>query len=240
MMINKKVLQKLASFDTPTICNLIELFEIRPFNTGFMNGRIKAAFPNMPPIVGFAATATFRAAAPPGSGDAYSNLETQVERFDELDGPVIVVFQDLDEPTVAATFGEVMCSTYQAFGAIGLITSGAGRDLEQVKAIDFPVFTNGSICSHGYNHVPQIHTPVNVGGLTVYPNDLLHADINGVTTIPVKIATEIADIGDEFIAAENIILDAVRSGSPSMTSLKAAIATKDAQINQLRKRVSRR
>ncbi len=33
------------------------------------------------------------------------------------------------------TAGEVMCSSYQAFGAAGLITSGAGRDLDQVEAL---------------------------------------------------------------------------------------------------------
>ncbi len=62
-----ETLARLRAFDTPTICNLIELFEVRPHNTGYMDGRIRAAFPEMPPMVGFAATATFRAAP---AGDA--------------------------------------------------------------------------------------------------------------------------------------------------------------------------
>ncbi len=131
-----------------------------------------------------------------------------------LSGPPIVVFQDLDDPPAAAVFGEVMCTTYQAFGAVGLITSGAGRDLDQVRAIDFPVFTNGTICSHGYNHIPQVHVPVRVGGLVVFPDDLLHADRNGVTNIPPDIAAEVADIGDEFVAAEAVVLEAMRRGTP--------------------------
>ena len=56
----------------------------------------------------------------------------------------------LNDPPVAAVFGEVMCSIYQGFGAAGLITSGARRDLLQVKDIGFPVFTGSTICSHGY------------------------------------------------------------------------------------------
>jgi len=147
--ITPAVFNTLRSFDTPTICNVIELFEVRPRNTGYMDARIRACFPELPPMVGFAATATFRASAPPGQGGAYAGLADQLERFGELAGPPVVVFQDLDDPVVAATFGEVMCSTYRAFGAAGLITSGAGRDLEQVRAIDFPVFTTGAICSHG-------------------------------------------------------------------------------------------
>jgi regulator of RNase E activity RraA len=238
-MINQQTLYKLQKFDTPTICNLIELFDVRPRNLGYMDARIVAAFPEMPPIVGYAATATFRSGAPPRKGDAYSELGQQVEQFTTLSGPPIVVFQDLDDPPVAATFGEVMCTIYQAFGAVGLITSGAGRDLEQVRAIDFPVFTSGTICSHGYNHIPQVHVPVRVGGLAVFPDDLLHADRNGVTTIPVDIAGEVADIGDEFVAAEATVLEAMRRGTPTPALLAEARAEMAAQVRQLSQRVSR-
>ena len=238
-MPNATVLDKLATFDTPTICNIIELFNVRPRNTGFMDARIKAAFPEMGPIVGFAATATFRADASPRGEDGYSSNEDQVELFETLSGPPIVVFQDLDDPAVAATFGEVMCTTYQTFGAVGLITSGAGRDLDQVRAINFPVFTSGTICAHGYCHFPQINVPVRVGGISVMPNDLLHCDVNGVSTIPVSIASEIADIGDEFVAAENIILDALRGPEPSLAKYQEARRAMGAVVDRLRQQVAR-
>ena len=71
-MISQQTLAKLRKFDTPSICNLIEVFDVRPRNQGYMDKRIVAAFPEMPPMVGFAATATFRASLSPQSGDAYS------------------------------------------------------------------------------------------------------------------------------------------------------------------------
>jgi regulator of RNase E activity RraA len=237
--ISQAVLDKLRAFDTPTVCNLIELFEVRPQNTGYMDARIKACFPAMSPMVGFAATATFRAAAPPLEGGAYAGLEGQVERFNELSGPPVVVFQDLDNPSVGATFGEVMCTVYHAFGAVGLVTSGTGRDLEQVRALGFPVFTNGAICAHGYPQVIDVHVTVHVGGITVYPNHLLHGDLNGVTTIPQEIAADLADIGDEFVAAEAIVLQAMRSKPISVKLLKEARAESKAHIAELRARVSR-
>src|SRR5580692_6599224 len=125
-------LELLRRFDTPTICNVVELFDIRPRTAGYMDARIQACYPKLPPMVGYASTATFRSAAPPRSGDVYAGLGDQVASFAELPGPAVVVFQDLDSPVAAATFGEVMCSTYKAFGAAGLITSGAARDLDQV------------------------------------------------------------------------------------------------------------
>ena len=216
------VLAKLAAFDTPTLCNVIELFDVRPRNRGYMDGRIRANFPEFPPMVGFASTGCFRSDAPPPKGDAYGSLEGQVAGFAELPGPAVVVFQDLDDPPVAATFGEVMCSTYQAFGSAGLITSGGGRDLDQVGAIKYPVFTGTTICAHAYCHILHVGIPVRVGGLVVRQGDLLHGDANGVTSIPIEIAAAAADITPEFVAAEKIILDYVRSSGPKTAGGLAA------------------
>ena len=205
-------LTALAKFDTPTICNTIELFEVRPRTAGYMDGRVRACFPEMPPAVGYAATATMRCAEPRQEGDVYGSLDEQVARFAELAGPPMVVFQDLDDPAVAATFGEIMCTTYQAFGAVGLVTSGGARDLDQVRRLGFPAFSNGAICSHGYSHIVDLHRTVRVGGLTIHPGDLLHADANGVATIPLEIAADVADAAVEFVAAEAIVLDYLKSG----------------------------
>jgi len=228
MSIHAETLASLARFDTPTICNVIELFDIRPRNQGYMDGRIKADFPALPPMVGFASTASFRSDAPPRGGDAYGTMDQQVAGFAELPGPAVVVFEDLDDPPVAATFGEVMCSTYQAFGSVGLITSGGGRDLEQVDALKYPTFTGSTICAHAYCHILHVGLPVRVGGLVVNHGDLLHGDANGVTNIPIDIASDIADVTQEFIDAEKIVLDYVR-GSGAKTPAGLVSARKEFQ-----------
>src|SRR5437867_12382046 len=89
-------LDLLRQYDTPTICNVIELFEIQPRTAGYMDARIRACFPEMPPICGYAATATIRGAFPRREGGVYGSLDEQVERFAEVPGPPVVVFQDLD------------------------------------------------------------------------------------------------------------------------------------------------
>ena len=225
MTLTAATLDKLAKYDTPTICNVIELFDIRPRNRGYMDHRVKCNFPELPPTVGYAATACFRSDAPPAGGDAYGSIGAQLEQFAKLPGPPVVVFQDLDDPPAAAVFGEVMCSTYQAFGSTGLVTNGAGRDLEQVRALKYPVFTGSTICSHGYCHMLHLGLPVRVGSLMVNNGDLLHGDANGVTNIPPEIASEVADVAGEFIAAEELVMNYVKSpGEKSVT-----------RYNQLRK-----
>lgn len=235
--LGEEELRLLQDVDTPTVCNVIELFDVRPRNTGYMDSRIKSCFPEMGPIVGYAATATFRSDAPPRGGDVYASLDQQVKSFDSLPSPPIIVFQDLDDPPVAATFGEVMCSTYKAFGAAGLVTSGAGRDLEQVRALGFPCFTDGSICSHGYCHILQSNLPVHVGGLTVYPGDLLHADCNGVTTIPHEIAAKVAHSCKEFIEAEEVVLSYVKGPNPTIEGLAESRTRFSAKVKELTQRL---
>jgi 4-hydroxy-4-methyl-2-oxoglutarate aldolase len=241
MTVSADVLARLAKFDTPTICNVIELFDVRPRNAGYMDGRIRCNFPRLPPMVGFALTSSFRSDAPPQGGDVYGGMDRQVEQFAELPGPAVVVFQDLDDPPVSATFGEVMCSVYKAFGSSGLITSGGGRDLEQVEAIAYPVFTGSTICSHAYCHMLNIGVPVRVGGLVVHTGDLLHGDANGVTNIPPKIAAEIADVTPEFVAAEKIVLDYVNAtGAKTAQGLRDSRREFSAVVDKLTARVRRK
>ncbi len=215
-------LELLRRFDTPTVCNVIELFGCRPYISGYMDRRILPCFPKLPPMIGYASTAWYRSAAAPRAGSAYSSLAEQVASFSDLPGPAVVVFQDLDDPPAAATFGEVMATTYKAFGAAGLITSGAGRDLDQVEALGFPCFTNGTICAHGYCHFVQINVPVHVGGVTIQPGDLIHGDRNGVTTIPIDIASAVAHGCAEFMAAEAVVLNYLKAGKVDVRGFKAA------------------
>lgn len=233
----KQDLELLGKYDTPTVCNVIELFNLRPRNCGYMDQRIRACFPELPPVVGHACTATFRSAAP-GDGDVYTAIRQQLAAFAEVPGPPVIVFQDLDDPPAAATFGEVMCRAYKSFGAAGLITSGAGRDLSQVQAMQFPVFTSGAICAHGYCHIPSVQVPVHVGGVTVHPGELLHADRNGVTTLPVEIASEVAHACAEFVQAEALIIDYLETGDASERGFAEAWAACKDRIEKLRAKLA--
>lgn len=239
MTLSGESLTALGRYDTPTVCNVIELFGVRPRSTGYMNKHIQACFPELPPMVGYASTATFRALSPPRAGDAYAGLDDQLAALSEAGGPPVIVFQDLDVPSAAATFGEVMCSTYKAFGSPGLITSGTGRDLDQVRDLKYPVFTGGTCCSHGDCHILSINVPVVVGGITVYPGDLLHGDCNGVTTVPTEFAAEIPDICEEFAQAEKHVLDYVNAGTPTVEGFREAREAMTEAVAAIRKRIGR-
>jgi regulator of RNase E activity RraA len=233
----REVLELLRKYDTPTVCNVVELFDVRPRTAGYMDARIKACYPSLPPMVGFASTATFRSSTPPRAGNVYAGLSEQVATFSSLPGPAVVVFQDLDDPIAAATFGEIMCTTYKTFGAAGLITSGAGRDLDQVEALKFPCFTNGTVCAHGYCQIVQVSVPVHVGNVMIHPGELLHGDRNGVTTIPIEIAGATAKACAEYMAAEQVVLDYLRGGKIDPQGLTRARNECKDRLSALEKRL---
>jgi regulator of RNase E activity RraA len=230
-------LQLLRQFDTPTICNVVELFDVAPRTAFYMDGRIKACYPKLPPMVGYAATATFRSAAPPRAGNVYAGLSEQIDDFAKVPGPPVVVFQDLDNPVMAATFGEVMCTTYKTFGAAGLITSGAARDLDQVEVLHFPCFAESVIPAHGYCHIVQVGIPVHVGGIMIHPGQLLHGDRNGVTTIPNHLASRVAQACPELAAAEAIVLDYLKSGAVTPKGYAEARNESKARIDALARKL---
>jgi 4-hydroxy-4-methyl-2-oxoglutarate aldolase len=227
----------LRQFDTPTICNVVELFDLVPRTAFYMDRRIQACFPKLPPMVGYAATATFRSAFPPKAGNIYAGIGDQLVNFDELPGPPVVVVQDLDSPVASATFGEVMCSTYKAFGAAGLITSGAARDLDQVESLNFPCFADGVICAHGYCHIVAVGGSVQVGGLAIHPGELLHGDRNGVSTIPRAIASAVAHTCPELAAAEAIVLDYLKAGHLTVAGYNDARKACKERIDALARRL---
>ncbi len=91
-------LERLRQYDTATICNIIELFDVRLHNAGHADGRIVAAFPELAPMVGFAATATFRPSALSRSGDAYASLDSKWSRLRNYRGRRSSSFKILIHP----------------------------------------------------------------------------------------------------------------------------------------------
>lgn len=64
-IISSEAFETMRKYDSATIANVIELFRIRPSTAGYFRGHIRAIYPDLPPVVGYATTATFRSAFPP-------------------------------------------------------------------------------------------------------------------------------------------------------------------------------
>lgn len=207
--LGRDTLEALRRYDSPTLSNAIETFDIRPRDEGFASMEIRCFFPELGPMVGYAATATIRALGRDrGAGD-HSPLWALVRSLPE---PRVVVIQDLDDPPGHGAFwGEVQSTIYRALGCAGTVTDGCVRDLKEVREMGFQFFARGPGVSHAYVRLESVGETVSVGGLTVRPGDLVHADQHGVLLIPTEIAAELPAAADRIVEREQEFIRWVRS-----------------------------
>lgn len=215
-------MRRLQGLSACVVASAIELCDVRLPNTGFSDGSVRCLFEEMPPIVGYAVTARIRTAAPPMEGGRYSYARTDWwDHLLSVPSPRIMVVEDTDkQPGVGALVGEVYACILKALGCVGLLTNGAARDVQQIRAAGFQVFAGKVSVSHAYAHVFDFGGPVQVAKLRIRPGDLLHGDLNGIQTVPTAIIEEVLSKADQIkdrrgavtslCAAPDFILDKLR------------------------------
>jgi regulator of RNase E activity RraA len=214
----------LRSIDTPTVCNLLEVVAPERRGFGYTVRHLHCPFPDLPPMVGFAKTATMRAQDRVPLGEA----GYMTKRLDYLDyiatapQPSIVVIQDIDEIVgFGAFWGEVQTNVHTALGCLGTITNGSIRDSPQV-APGFQMLAGSIAPSHAFVHVVDYSTNVNIHGMAVKSGDLIHADRHGAVVVPPETIDGMKAAADKVAAKEAQIIEAARSGK-GLEAIKAAM-----------------
>ena len=187
--LSKELYALLQSVDTPTVCNAIELAQGKRGFNNFTKSTIYAADVQLPSIVGFAKTAQIKATTPPKASpeEVKAKRMAYYEYMSSGERPSIAVIQDLDYPNpIGAYWGEINNNIHRSFGLYGVLTDGLMRDLGSL-APQFQVLASGVGVSHLFVHVVDFDTPVEVFGMQVSPNDIIHADRHGGVVIPQEI-----------------------------------------------------
>jgi 4-hydroxy-4-methyl-2-oxoglutarate aldolase len=214
-------IESLKKITSPSVANAIETFSVRPREQGNLSSDIRALFPELGPMVGYAATAVIRAERGPVEGHRASVFGWW-DFVLSVPAPRVVVVHDLDEPRgQGAQWGEVQANIHRALGSVGVVTDGSVRDLDEVRALAFQFCAAHVSVSHANVHMVDFGVPVKVGGVWVAPGDLVHADQHGVVTIPHEIAAEIPGAVAKVEAAERRIIAACQAPDFSAETLKA-------------------
>ncbi|MBW2146896.1 MAG: RraA family protein [Deltaproteobacteria bacterium] len=219
-ILSPEELEVLRQYDTPTISNAIEVFDVRPRSEGFCSPRIRCMFPDLGVMVGYAVTATVRAERPASPG-APSRPQWW-EMVQKAQGPKIAVLQDMDDPPMGSFWGEVQSNIHSALGCIGTVTHGGVRDLDAMRGVGFFTFATEILVSHAYIHMVELGVPVKIGGLWVHPGDLLHGDQHGVCVIPHEIARRIPEAVQKVEQKERRIIQTCQSPDFSIEKLREA------------------
>jgi regulator of RNase E activity RraA len=95
----------------------------------------------------------------------------------------------------SGTLGEILMARLKARGAAGMVTDGAIRDAAGIRGVGLPTFIGGihASASNTIHFAADAHVPIQCGGITVVPGDVLVGDSDGVVVIPRKYAAKVAD-----------------------------------------------
>ena len=222
--LTEEELNKLRQFDTCTIANAVETFNVRLHNTGYTGGRIRSMFPEAGPTVGFAVTARLRSSEPPIAGGTFHDRGDFWNYVQQGPFPSVLVLEDMDRPSGQGAFvGDMHSAILKALGCVGYVTNGAVRELDSVRGLGFQLFAESLAVSHAYAHIFDMGATVTVDGMEVHPGDLLHGDQHGVITIPREIAHSIHDVAAELRSAEKAVIEYCRSRDFSIAGLGEAM-----------------
>ncbi|MBA3337951.1 MAG: RraA family protein [Chloroflexia bacterium] len=210
----------LRATDSPTIANAVETLSLRDRCDGHIGGDVRDFAPDLGVMVGHALTVRMTSVPGPVAGrDGYWRMW---EMLEQVPRPSVLVIQDISgEPGRCAYFGEAMTTMALRLGAVGLVTDGGVRDLEEVHALGFHYFARYAVVSHGNFSIADAGEPISLAGQVVRTGDLLHGDRNGVVIIPTGAVGGLAEAVATIRRREKEFMEFIRSESFSLAATKA-------------------
>lgn len=224
--ISDDLLNMMRRCDTPTICNAIEVAQGERGFAGFTKATMLCSAPDDGPMVGFARTAKIAGLNPPTEPSDVIRTR-RIEYFRSMAAgprPAIAVIEDADHPHCAAAWwGEVHSAVHKGLGIAGALTNGVMRDLGDMEP-GFPVIAGSIGPSHGFVHVREIGTRVEIFGLSVDEGDFVHADRHGAVVVPPDVIPRLGAAIENLLSTEQIILEPARRAGFDIEKLEAAWA----------------
>ncbi len=214
----------LGRLDACTLANAIERFHERLRNEGFVDHTVRCLFPELEPMLGYAATISIRGSAPPTTDGFYPDRTDWWDYVLSVPEPRVVVVQDIaSRPGLGSLVGAVHMNILQALNCVGVVTNGSVRDIPAARSACFHLFAASVAVSHAYVHIVEVGSPVEIGGLVIRSGDLLHGDLHGVQSIPLPIAPQLPAVAAEITAKEQAIISLCHSPQFSLEKLRAAV-----------------
>ena len=114
-------------------------------------------------------------------------------------------------------WGEVLAVAAQHRGIAGLVIDGEVRDVDEMQAMDFPVFSRSvTVVGTVKSYPGDMGGPVRVGGITVNNGDLVVGGTDGVIVLPAHAVESTIANADARMADEKSVIAEIRSGASTL------------------------
>ncbi|WP_327673763.1 isocitrate/isopropylmalate family dehydrogenase [Kitasatospora sp. NBC_00458] len=198
-----EVVDRLARLDTASVSDALDSLGLPGVLAG-LAARVPGAR-----TAGRAYTVTYRPVEDTGSG-----FRNAANYLDEVPAGSFVVV-DNGGSTDCTNWGSLLTAVARSRGARGTALFGSARDIAEIRAAGYPLFSTGVTMVSGKNRVELAATgrDITIGEVTIRPGDVVVADDNGVLVVPAGRAAEVADRAERVEATEAAIARAVADGT---------------------------
>lgn len=118
-------------------------------------------------------------------------------------GEVVVLAQPESYP--AALVGDLLATQMQVAGAVGMLSNGSIRDVEEIQEMGFPIWTEFiRVRGATKNRPGRLNVPVALGGNIIYPGDIVVMDSDGAITVRPDRLDEILEKSEARFADEEV------------------------------------
>ena len=230
----KKMLEKMRGFSTPSVTNVVATYPDRPHCLGlyepwrqdwYTDQSLRCLFPELGRTVGYAVTVVF--SLPNPSYRRWSIIDWLEAIAKSKKPSILVIRQDFPPeilPRVGLCGGQIS-SAFKACGVVGVVTDGPTRDIDEIRPLGIQYLTSGVTPGHGEMAISAVNVPVTVARMAVAPGELIHMDENGAVKFPADRLADVCHNLDAFTAAES-------GRSEALLSAKTFAQVKAAWTNQ--------
>lgn len=112
------------------------------------------------------------------------------------------------------TWGNILTEMAHHRKMAGTVIDGINRDVALCSELNYPIYSRGNWMRTGKGRIQLagLQVPIQIGGVTVHPGDLLRGDADGVVVIPHSMQEQVLRYAEEITAKENAIRAGIRDG----------------------------
>ncbi|MFC1949853.1 RraA family protein [Chloroflexota bacterium] len=207
----QEMLEKLKGYDTPSVGNIVATYPHNPLclklydpwlGRWYTDQSVRCIYPELGRLIGYAVTVVYSLPEPGSKPLSFIDL---IDALGKSKKPSIVVIRQDFPPDIlprVGLCGGQMTSAFKACGAVGVVTNGPSRDVDEIRPMRFQYLMSGVTSGHGDFEIRAINVPVSVAGMDVAPGEIIHMDENGACKFPADKLADICNNIDAFLEAE--------------------------------------
>jgi regulator of RNase E activity RraA len=197
------LIEGLRDFDTALLANTLDHIDPTPAHEFYMAGSIQSVTPSLGPTVGVAMVCELDSSSPMGQ-PSVDDFYRQLEEMRKMAIPSVWVAKTTgSRPEHECVLGDGMAKTLYSVGCVGAVTDGGVRDISGLLTVPFAVYCKGKTIHHCALRFKASNKPIVIGGITVAPGDIIHANSEGVIKIPMGSLPRLIDSAVRMRAFEH-------------------------------------